>query len=201
MEVILNNMTVTPERGELTIWFLIYWTVALPVLAAFILLAILVEPLGFGIAAAGWFLFMIVFIIWMPAFFRTLEYNIDSETVRGKWGVFWRKQVTVPYRKITNVDVTQGPVQRKYGIGTIHIQTAGYSANKGGSAELKMLGVKNFDNLKDTILQQVMALVASSPAQMAEKTTKSGREDAFAQISADVAAIRDILERDRKEGS
>ncbi|MFQ5917784.1 MAG: PH domain-containing protein [Candidatus Binatia bacterium] len=68
---------------------------------------------------------MVPILLWIPAFYKSLEYIIDSDSVKIRKGVFWRKRVAVPYQKITNVDITQGPVQRMFNIGTIHVQTAG----------------------------------------------------------------------------
>lgn len=70
-------------------------------------------------------------------------------------GVFWKKRVNVPYTKVTNVDVTQGPLQRKYGIGIVHVQTAGAGGAQGGQAELRMVGIRDFDNVKDLIMEKV----------------------------------------------
>lgn len=63
--------------------------------------------------------------IYIPAFFRSLEYSIDTDAVRLQKGVFWKRCTAVPYAKITNIDTTQGPVERHFGLSKLHIQTAG----------------------------------------------------------------------------
>ena len=40
-------------------------------------------------------------------------------------GVWWRKVVTVPRNRVQHTDVTQGPIQRRYGIATLVLHTAG----------------------------------------------------------------------------
>jgi hypothetical protein len=97
-------------------------------------------------------------LCWIPAFFRSLEYTIEDESINGKKGVFWQKTTSIPYFKITNVDVTQSPVERAFGIGKIHCQTAGVAGPQGQRAELKLVGIKNLEAVKNTILDRIAAV-------------------------------------------
>jgi uncharacterized protein len=92
-------------------------------LAYFIFFA---DKLIIGICFACWILAFIPVLFWIPKAYRILEYFIDDDSIKMQAGVVWKKNVTVPYEKITNIDVTSGPVQRKFNVGTIHVQTAGY---------------------------------------------------------------------------
>jgi membrane protein YdbS with pleckstrin-like domain len=40
-------------------------------------------------------------------------------------GVWWRKQITLPRVRIQHSDVSQGPLQRRYGVATLKLYTAG----------------------------------------------------------------------------
>jgi len=40
-------------------------------------------------------------------------------------GVFWRRVISVPRSRVQHTDVTQGPLQRKYGLATLTVHTAG----------------------------------------------------------------------------
>ncbi|MBU0519980.1 PH domain-containing protein [bacterium] len=188
----MEKITLKPEKGELTIWNVILWSVMLPILIGFIICAALVDALVFGIIIAVWLILSILFLIWVPTYFRTLEYSIEEEHLTGKWGVFWRKKVTIPYLKITNVDTTQGPYQRHFGIGSIHAQTAGYSGPEASSAELKMVGLKDFEKMRDVILEHVKSNVAgytTKPATEADSAPSS-----LDKIADDVRSIRQFLE-------
>jgi membrane protein YdbS with pleckstrin-like domain len=44
------------------------------------------------------------------------------EFARGRW---WRHHVSIPRARIQHTDVTQGPVERQFGLGTLVIYTAG----------------------------------------------------------------------------
>ena len=86
--------------------------------------------------------FAIYFVWWIRAFYNTLSYKITKEEVVWKGGVFFKKTSIVPYAKITNIDITQGPIERLFGISTIRLQTAGYSGPQ-ASAEIKLTGIEN----------------------------------------------------------
>lgn len=47
----------------------------------------------------------------------------------------------VPYNRITNLDIRQGPVMRILGLSTLSIQTAGYSGQ--AIPEIKIEGVEH----------------------------------------------------------
>jgi membrane protein YdbS with pleckstrin-like domain len=123
----MDPLVVKPEPEQKTMWFL-GWTLLFVLgLLAWLVLWFAVGGYGFAICAAGWVVVLLPFLPWIPSYYRSLEYAIGEDSVVMKKGVFWRKRVTVPYGKITNVDVTQGPVQRHFNIGTVHVQTAGAS--------------------------------------------------------------------------
>jgi uncharacterized membrane protein YdbT with pleckstrin-like domain len=124
-----------------------------------------------------------------------LEYVIDSDSVKMNKGVFWKKRVTVPFTKITNLDVTQGPVQRAFDIGTIHVQTAGAGGPEGARAELKLLGVRDLDEVKDTIMERVRGYTVLKPDEVKQKVAEQSDSEIFARMLKELTAIRDVLEK------
>ena len=191
----MENLIIKPDRAELSIWFLMLAAFSLPILVAFVVLAFTVQPLVFSLLIVGLFLFILFFVFWLPAYFRLLEYALEDEAVRGEKGVFWRRYVTVPYAKITNVDVSQGPVQRMYKIGTVHIQTAGAGGQQGARAELQILGVKDFNEIKNTIMSRVAGHVAIRPIDSTETQPAMTDSNTLKNILEEVALIRKLLEK------
>ena len=63
--------------------------------------------------------------VWPPYEFRRTRYRIDEEVVEIERGVWWRSSVTVPRPRVQHLDVSQGPLQRHYGLGVLSIYTAG----------------------------------------------------------------------------
>jgi membrane protein YdbS with pleckstrin-like domain len=40
-------------------------------------------------------------------------------------GVVWRRIISVPRSRVQHIDVAQGPIERRYGLATLSIYTAG----------------------------------------------------------------------------
>jgi len=149
-----------------------------------------VEPVLSLIFLGFWLLLFACVLIYIPAFYNTLEYTIDNDAVRLKKGVFWRRRTSVPYGKITNVDITQGPVERLFGISQLHVQTAGSSGAQNVKAELIIYGIRDCEALKDTIMGRIGMRATSAP--MAEDTPKDN--NLLESILTEVKAIRHKLE-------
>lgn len=160
----MDKKIIKPQAQLKTIWIL-GWAFQFILYTALLLLFVFIleDPtnLILGIILGAVLFIMLLVLLWIPAFFRSLEYSIDADAVSGKKGVFWRKTVTIPYYKITNIDITQGPVQRWLDIGTIHCQTAGLAGPQGQKAELRLLGIKDLEGVKETIRLKVKEFVKS----------------------------------------
>ena len=196
----MEAISIRPEKEQKTMWF-IGWSV--PFFIGLIVWIVLLAYIPR--AEAAWWILALCFVgflvvmglvfLWLPAFFRSLEYVIDSDSVKMKKGVFWKKNVTVPFTKITNVDVTQGPLQRIFDIGTIHVQTAGAGGQQGTRAELLLMGVRDLDGLKEAIMTRVRGYETAEPAEVKDKVVEKGEPSVFGQMLEELTAIREALEK------
>ena len=59
--------------------------------------------------------------------YRHSAYRLDSEGIEIRRGVFWRTEVSVPRTRVQHTEVSQGPFERRHGLGTLSIYTAGVS--------------------------------------------------------------------------
>jgi membrane protein YdbS with pleckstrin-like domain len=50
---------------------------------------------------------------------------VDEDGLEIQRGVYWRTITTVPRSRIQHTDVSQGPLERRYGLGTLVVYTAG----------------------------------------------------------------------------
>jgi len=151
----MGTLMVKPDPNLKKIWYLC-WSVFFVILAAgdYLLIALVKEPdarLILGIMVSALVAVCLLILPYIPAYFRSLEYHVEDDAVTGKKGVFWTRVSTVPYAKITNIDITQGPLQRKYGIGNIHCQTAGFGGAQGSKAELVLMGIRDLEGVKTEI--------------------------------------------------
>jgi membrane protein YdbS with pleckstrin-like domain len=194
-EVKMEPLVLKPEKEQRTMWF-IGWAIPFVLgLALWVVLLLAVDKLIFSLCVVGWLILMSPILLWIPAFYKSLEYIIDRDSVRISKGVFWRKRVIVPYTKITNIDVTQGPIQRTFNIGTIHVQTAGAGGTPGAQAELKLLGIRDTDGLKDTIMERVRGHNTSAPEEAKKKVVQESDSEILRHMLKELTAIHEVLEK------
>ncbi|HYG64439.1 MAG TPA: PH domain-containing protein [Thermoanaerobaculia bacterium] len=56
---------------------------------------------------------------------RHASYKVDDNGIQIRQGVVWRKEINVPRSRVQHTDVSQGPLERRFGLGTLVIYTAG----------------------------------------------------------------------------
>ncbi len=56
---------------------------------------------------------------------RHTSYHASELGIEIRRGVFWRKRILVPRARVQHSDVSQGPIQRRFGLATLHLYTAG----------------------------------------------------------------------------
>ena len=62
---------------------------------------------------------------WPARAYRHTHYRVDDQGLEVRRGVFWRVVINVPRSRVQHIDVSQGPLERRYGLGTLVIYTAG----------------------------------------------------------------------------
>lgn len=60
-----------------------------------------------------------------PARYRQLRYRVDDVGITIRDGVLWRTSSALPRVRIQHTDVSQGPLQRRYGVADLKLYTAG----------------------------------------------------------------------------
>jgi membrane protein YdbS with pleckstrin-like domain len=80
-----------------------------------------------------------------------MVYKLTENEIVWRRGVWFKSTGIVPYNRITNIDITQGPFSRKLGIAALKIQTAGYSGQQ-ARAEIRIEGMEKFEELKELVM-------------------------------------------------
>jgi membrane protein YdbS with pleckstrin-like domain len=62
---------------------------------------------------------------WPPRSYAHTFYRVDEQGLEIRRGVYWRVVLNVPRSRVQHIDVTQGPIDRRYGLGTLVVYTAG----------------------------------------------------------------------------
>jgi membrane protein YdbS with pleckstrin-like domain len=121
---------------------------------------------------------------WIPRYCASMRYGLTGSEITWRRGVWFRTTGIVPYNRITNIDIVQGPVSRAFGIASLKIQTAGYSAR--GGAEIRMDGIERFEELREAIMSHVRG---SKPV-----AVETYAADASARTFEELTRIRRLLE-------
>jgi len=94
--------------------------------------------------------------LYMRAYWRRFRFTYDDRQMRVFSGLWWRKQVLIPFARITNIDLMQGPWQRSRKLATLKIQTAGQGGT--ATAETRLWSQDNFEELRDELLKRVVRM-------------------------------------------
>jgi len=62
---------------------------------------------------------------WPEVSYRHTSYRVDDQGIEIRRGVYWRVVINVPRSRVQHIDVSQGPLDRRYGLGTLVLYTAG----------------------------------------------------------------------------
>jgi len=86
--------------------------------------------------------------VWWPTVsYRYTSYRTDLNGFTIRRGVLWRTVTSIPRARVQHTDVVQGPIQRRYGLGTQVIHTAGTqdaSVSLSGLAYDRALPIRDF---------------------------------------------------------
>lgn len=108
----------------------------------------------YSIAGGALFVLVSLWILtfmWPPLEHRHASWRLDSEGLEIKRGVLWRHHITIPLGRVQHADVSQGPIQRTYELGTLKVHTAG---THNASVELEGLSHSQALELRDLIVHQ-----------------------------------------------
>ena len=70
-------------------------------------------------------LFAVLVLVYPSARYRRLGYRAHDGGIVVRDGVFWRTESALPSVRVQHADIAQGPLQRRYGIATLKLYTAG----------------------------------------------------------------------------
>jgi uncharacterized membrane protein YdbT with pleckstrin-like domain len=136
-----------------------------------------------------------LFVLWIK--YRTLRYRFDNEGVWRRQGLLWRSEVNITYRRIQDIHLTNGLLQRWFGLASVSIQTAAGSA----SPAIEIEGVLEAEALRDFLYTKMRGVhdhaadhavsAIASTAAIATTTSGGDGDEALALL----ADIRDALRR------
>ena len=147
-------------------------------------------------------------LIAIPPYFRSIEYSVKGESgdtmpeIYSKRGIITITRRHVPFRTITNISSRAGPFDRLFKIGSVHIETAGYSGANQKGPEENLSGIVFYEEVRDFILKELRKFkepyVTGTEVVRPTEEPVPRMEGLDDEILITLREIRDILRNERK---
>lgn len=79
-------------------------------------------------------------------------YEVAGDELHIAHGIWTRTWTIVPFGRVQHIDVSQGPIERRYGIGTLILHTAG---TRNSAVGLPGLALEEAERLRDEIRARI----------------------------------------------
>jgi putative membrane protein len=122
-------------------------------------------------AAGPFFLFPL-----LPLYlkYRSLRYEIDDEGITMRWGVLFRREVSLTYARIQDIHLSSNFVERWFGLARIQVQTASGSA----AAEMTIEGLYAVQQVRDFLYSRMRGARSAGGSAQSAATTPAHVGDA-----------------------
>lgn len=84
--------------------------------------------------------------------FRKKGYALRDKDIIYKSGLIWKSITTIPFNRIQHCEVKEGPIERLFGLSSLHIYTAGGSSS---DIDIPGLNPKGAQDIKQFVLKKI----------------------------------------------
>jgi uncharacterized membrane protein YdbT with pleckstrin-like domain len=125
----------------------------------------------------------------LPLYFKyhTLKYAFDDKGVSMSWGILFRREIYLTYRRIQDIHVSRNFIQRWLKLASVAVQTASGSAG----AEMTIEGIRDPEALRDYLYSQMRGAKDEREPAEAGAEQEHAEDEALALLKE----IRDALRR------
>jgi membrane protein YdbS with pleckstrin-like domain len=152
--------------------------------------------LGVILAAAVVVVPLALALPFVPVYYNSLRYELHPDEVIVYAGIVTRSVKHVPFRTVTNLKISRGPIDRFFGLGSLAIQTAGMSGTTG--AEENLVGLLDVQGIYEQIAGELRRFRgALSPTQTDDEHAPApvGESQTLNAILDELRAVRTHLEQ------
>jgi len=127
--------------------------------------------LGVVLSVAVNLILLVAPLLFVGPYYRSLRYEVLDDEVIVIAGILTKSVKHVPYRTVTNLKVTRGPIDRLFGLGSLAIQTAGMSGTTG--AEENLVGLSDVQEVYEEVAARLRRYRSAMAADQASEGAES----------------------------
>ena len=138
--------------------------------------------------------FFLLPLVYLYFRYHTMRYDFDEEGISMKWGILFRREITLTYARIQDIHLTSNILERWFGLARIQIQTASASA----SAEMTIEGLHEFEAVRDFLYSKMRGVRGGGGQAILPLRTAVADTDlvgALREVAAALRAVRETLEK------
>jgi putative membrane protein len=132
----------------------------------------------------------------VPLYFRyhTMRYQVDNEGLTMRWGILFRREVSLTYARIQDIHLSSNFVERWLGLAKVQVQTASGSA----TAEMTIEGLPQAAQIRDFLYSRMrgardMRLAAGHHHPTVPGDPMDEIAGVLREITAELRALREEL--------
>jgi len=130
--------------------------------------------------------------------YHTMRYRFDEHGVNMRWGILFRREVSLAYARIQDIHLTSNIVERWLDLAQVKLSTASGSV----SAEMTIEGRQDYELVRDFLYSRMRGVHDAPAAPVPEATSASAHDAssgplvaALRQVSEDLRSVRQLLEK------
>lgn len=125
-------------------------------------------------------------ILMVMRYFRyhTLRYQVAEEGLTMRWGILFRREISLTYARIQDIHLTSNLVERYLGLAKVQLQTAAGSAQ----AEVEIEGLTFFEGMRDFLYARMRGVRDDHPPPARESS--DALTATLKEVAAEVRALR-----------
>ncbi|QIK95246.1 PH domain-containing protein [Sphingomonas sp. HDW15A] len=107
------------------------------------------DKLGLALILFGGFVLLStasLFIRWL-----TFEFRVEDDQLRIEQGLLNRSSRTIPFDRVTDVDIEQGPIHRVFGLARVRMETGASAAAKDAEGQLDTITLERAQAIREIV--------------------------------------------------
>ena len=130
-------------------------------------------------------------LIYLYFRYHTMRYEFDEEGISMRWGILFRREITLTYARIQDIHLTSNVIERWLRLARIQIQTASASA----AAEMTLEGLHEFEMVRDFLYSRMRGVRGATTPATNVATPANDVAAALREVAAELRAVREALEK------